>query len=100
MANGLDTEITGEMLAALPDPLFGLTESGRYAAVAGGQDERLYHDGSNLIGCYLQDVMPASAAAWFQTRRSIGPSARAATGSSSIVPLRRPGGKEPGARRS
>ncbi len=52
------------VLGALPDPVFVLTESGRYAGVFGGTDEGYYHDGRALVGRRLQDVLPQELAAW------------------------------------
>lgn len=54
-----------EALAALPDPVFVLTESGRYAAIFGGQDRDHYHDGSCLVDFSLYDVLPPARADWF-----------------------------------
>ena len=45
------------LLAALPDPAFILTRSGRYAAIFGGTDSRYYHDGSSLVGKSIADVL-------------------------------------------
>jgi diguanylate cyclase (GGDEF)-like protein len=53
------------LLAALPDPAFILTRSGRYAAIFGGTDSRYYHDGSSLIGKSLHDVLNPEKAGWF-----------------------------------
>ena len=53
------------ILAALPDPAFILTRSGRYAAIFGGSDKRYYHDGSNLVGKTMHDVLHAEKAMWF-----------------------------------
>lgn len=50
---------------SLPDPTFILTESGRYAAVLGGKDNRYYHDGSSLVGKYLKEVLAPAKAQWF-----------------------------------
>lgn len=61
----LTAEIAREMLSALPDPLFVITESGRYGAVLGGNDEAFYHDGSHLTGRYLNEVLPQPKADWF-----------------------------------
>ncbi|MES1951403.1 diguanylate cyclase [Salinisphaera sp. S4-8] len=55
----------GEALAALPDPVFVLTESGRYAAIFGGQDREYYHDGSFLVDFSLYDVLSQAQADWF-----------------------------------
>lgn len=38
-----------DMLSALPDPVFVLTESGRYAALIGGHDRQHYHNGEHLV---------------------------------------------------
>lgn len=54
-----------EMLAALPDPVFLLSESGRYLMLLGGHDVRYYHDGSHLVNFSLHDVLPADKANWF-----------------------------------
>lgn len=59
------------LLAALPDPAFILTRSGRYAAVFGGTDSRYYHDGSGLVGKHLGDVLNAEKAAWFGAQIAI-----------------------------
>ncbi len=53
------------ILKALPDPVFILTRSGRYAAIFGGSDARYYHDGSSLIGQRISDVLVAEKADWF-----------------------------------
>ncbi|WP_275790260.1 GGDEF domain-containing protein [Pararhizobium gei] len=55
------------ILAALPDPAFILTRSGRYAAIFGGSDHRYYHDGSSLIGQSIFDVLNLEKARWFST---------------------------------
>ncbi|WP_339616642.1 diguanylate cyclase [uncultured Gilvimarinus sp.] len=54
-----------DMIAALPDPVFVLTESGRYVALLGGHDRQYYHDGSHLVDFTLNDVLPAEKADWF-----------------------------------
>ena len=54
-----------EALAALPDPVFVLTESGRYAAIFGGPDRAHYHDGACLVNFSLYDVLPPARADWF-----------------------------------
>jgi diguanylate cyclase (GGDEF)-like protein len=59
------------LLAALPDPAFILTRSGRYAAIFGGTDARYYHDGSGLIGKSIDDVLNADKAAWFTAQIAI-----------------------------
>ncbi|MFZ1492164.1 MAG: hypothetical protein WAU60_01990 [Candidatus Competibacter denitrificans] len=52
------------VLAALPDPTFILTRSGRYVAVFGGSDSRYYHDGTNLVGRFITEVVDQERAAW------------------------------------
>ncbi|MDX1300975.1 diguanylate cyclase [Photobacterium sp.] len=56
------------VIAALPDVVFILTESGRYADIFGGQDSNFYHDGSVLKGVSLFDVLPHDKAVWFLHR--------------------------------
>ncbi|WP_410497733.1 diguanylate cyclase [Chitinibacter sp. S2-10] len=53
------------ILKALPDPVFILTRSGRYAAIFGGIDTRYYHDGSHLVGQSMSDVLADEKTAWF-----------------------------------
>lgn len=53
------------ILKALPDPVFILTRSGRYAAIYGGTDARYYHDGSSLVGQRISDVLHQDKAEWF-----------------------------------
>jgi diguanylate cyclase (GGDEF)-like protein len=53
------------ILSALPDPVFVLTESGRYVTLIGGQDRQHYHDGAHLVDCGLYDVLPKAKADWF-----------------------------------
>lgn len=62
-----------EILTALPDPAFVLTESGRYAMTLGGTDTRYYHSGTQLLNLTLHDVMPATKADWFlkEIRRAL-----------------------------
>lgn len=59
----LSTEQLPALLDALPDPLFVLSESGRYLGVFGGSDTGYYHDGRHLVGLTLSEVMPADKAA-------------------------------------
>ncbi|GJI94939.1 GGDEF domain-containing protein [Duganella caerulea] len=59
------TEQIAALLAALPDPAFIFTRSGKYAALFGGTDARYYHDGSSLVGKRIGDVLNAEKAAWF-----------------------------------
>lgn len=60
-----------EVLAALPDPAFLLSEQGRYLAVYGGKDARYYHDGSGLVGACIRDIMESSKAQWFLDKIAI-----------------------------
>lgn len=60
-----NSDLLLEILAALPDPAFVLTESGRYAMTLGGTDTRYYHSGTQLLNLTLHDVMPAAKADWF-----------------------------------
>lgn len=53
------------VLAAFPDPVFVLSESGRYVEIYGGTDSRYYHDGSGLVGKRIQDVLQPDKAQWF-----------------------------------
>lgn len=73
--NTSDKELQLKMaaLAAVPDPIFILTESGRYAAIIGGPDRSMYHDGSCLVDFSLYDVLPEAKADWFadQIRRTL-----------------------------
>lgn len=54
-----------QVFAALPDPTFILSRSGRYIAVYGGSDARYYHDGSHLVGKTVGEVLNPDKAAWF-----------------------------------
>ena len=56
------------VLDALPDPAFILSRSGKYVAVFGGRDKRYYHDGSNLVGLYIADLIKSDKAQWFIDR--------------------------------
>ena len=58
-------DILLDMMLALPDPVFVLTESGRYAALIGGHDRQHYHDGAHLVDFSLYDVLPKAKADWF-----------------------------------
>jgi diguanylate cyclase (GGDEF)-like protein len=53
------------ILAALPDPAFIVTRSGRYAAAFGGSDLRYYHESSFLIGKTMREVLVPEKANWF-----------------------------------
>ncbi|MBD1582863.1 GGDEF domain-containing protein [Pseudoalteromonas sp. S16_S37] len=61
----INAEQMSAVLAALPDPVFLLSRSGKYVAIYGGKDERYYHDGSNLIGKSIHDLIEAEKANWF-----------------------------------
>ena len=65
------------ILTALPDPVFILTRSGRYAAIFGGADARYYHDGSSLVGKTLFDVLHDDKANWFLEQIGIALDSRA-----------------------
>lgn len=54
------------ILKSLPDPVFILSETGRYLSIFGGSDERHYHDGSKLVGLFFKDIMDKETAKWFQ----------------------------------
>ncbi len=60
----LDRDQMLVVLNALPDPVFVLTESGLYAGLFGHADPNYYHDGHDLVGCSIQDVLPAEVASW------------------------------------
>jgi len=52
------------VLDALPDPVFVITEKGRYVGVFGHSDLKYYHDGHDLIGASVYEVMPLDIAQW------------------------------------
>ncbi|MGR5251639.1 diguanylate cyclase [Vibrio astriarenae] len=56
------------LISALPDLVFVLTESGRYAAIFGGQSPEQYHQEHSLVGASLFDVLPKEKAKWFLDR--------------------------------
>lgn len=60
-----EIELLRAMVKALPDPVFVITESGQYLQIAGGKDLAYYHDGGDLKGLSLYDVMPEDKANWF-----------------------------------
>lgn len=60
-----ETELLQAMVKALPDPVFVITESGYYLETAGGGDSSYYHDGSDLKGMALHEVLPKDKADWF-----------------------------------
>lgn len=53
------------LISALPDLVFVLTESGLYGDIFGGNDSTLYHEGGQLIGSSLYDVLPKEKADFF-----------------------------------
>ncbi|WP_440053904.1 diguanylate cyclase [Pseudoalteromonas sp. T1lg65] len=61
----INIEQMSAILAALPDPAFLLSRSGKYLAIFGGKDARYYHDGSNLVGHNIQELIKPDKAAWF-----------------------------------
>ena len=60
-----------EVLTAMPDPVFIITETGRYAAFFGGSDINYYHDGSPLVGLSLSDVLPSAKVEEFLSQIAI-----------------------------
>lgn len=56
------------IITSLPDMVFVLTESGRYAAVLGGESSEQYHDGAFLEDFNLFDILPKQKAIWFIER--------------------------------
>ncbi len=52
------------VISALPDMVFVLTETGRYAGIFGG-NSHLYHEPSKLKNMTLFDVLPEEKARWF-----------------------------------
>lgn len=60
-----EIELLRAMVKALPDPVFVITESGQYLQIAGGKDPAYYHDGCDLKGLSLHEVMPEDKADWF-----------------------------------
>ncbi|MBA2882041.1 diguanylate cyclase (GGDEF)-like protein [Desulfosalsimonas propionicica] len=68
-----EIELLRAMVKALPDPVFVITESGHYLEIAGGKDPAYYHDGDDLKGLSLYNVMPKDKADWFleQIRKTL-----------------------------
>jgi len=60
-----EIELLQAMMKALPDPVFVITERGYYLEIAGGRDPSYYHDGSDLKGMTLHQVLPEDKADWF-----------------------------------
>ncbi|WP_253820838.1 sensor domain-containing diguanylate cyclase [Vibrio sp. 99-70-13A1] len=54
--------------SALPDLVFVLTDSGRYAEILGGESPEQFHNAVNLKGMSLYDVLPEHKADWFVNR--------------------------------
>lgn len=61
----ISIEQLSSVLDALPDPAFLLSRRGRYLAVYGGKDARYYHDGSELVGSFISDLISSEKAKWF-----------------------------------
>lgn len=61
----INVEQMALVLEALPDPAFVLSRSGKYIAVFGGRDTRYYHNGSDLVGLYVADLIKPDKANWF-----------------------------------
>lgn len=61
----IEVKVLRAMMMALPDPVFIITESGKYIEIVGGLDELFYHDGSFLKGKTIYDVLPRKKADWF-----------------------------------
>ena len=55
------SEQLNSLLCALPEPVFVLTRSGRYAGFFGGKDTRYYHAGQQLLGQTLHMVFRSMA---------------------------------------
>ena len=64
----IPTDQLAAILAALPDPAFLLSETGRYVAIYGGKDARYYHDGSGLVGARITDLIHREKADWFMAQ--------------------------------
>lgn len=61
----ISVEQMSSVLSALPDPAFLLSRRGKYLAVFGGRDSRYYHDGSDLVGSFIADLISPEKAQWF-----------------------------------
>jgi diguanylate cyclase (GGDEF)-like protein len=53
-----------EIMSAIPDPVYILTRTGRYAAILGGSDSRYYQHSRNLVGKSIRDVLNEKKADW------------------------------------
>ena len=51
--------------SAIPDPIFIISEHGRYSGLIGGADKKLYHAGTSLVGKYLHEVLDKEKADFF-----------------------------------
>lgn len=60
-----ELELMRELVSALPDSVFVLTESGRYALIGGGGDPVHYPEVARLTGLSLHDVLEPGYADWF-----------------------------------
>lgn len=60
-----EVELLRGLVSSLPDPVFVLSESGRYVLISGGQDSSYYHDARHLTGLTLYDVLAEEQADWF-----------------------------------
>ncbi|MFO7983367.1 MAG: diguanylate cyclase [Desulfuromonadales bacterium] len=48
------------LASSLPDPILVLDYNGRYVSVIGGTDRKYYDSCHQLVGCYMQDILPES----------------------------------------
>lgn len=46
------------LASSLPDPILVLDYNGRYVSVIGGRDRKHYDSSHQLVGCYMQDILP------------------------------------------
>lgn len=60
----LDSDQMLAVLDALPDPVFVLDPNGRYLDLYGYADPDYYHDGHDLVGKRVHEVMPFEPAQW------------------------------------
>ena len=65
MSISKENEKLEAVISALPDLVFVLTESGLYGDIFGGGDAELYHEGGQLVGSSLYDVLPKEKADFF-----------------------------------
>lgn len=57
-----------EIISLLPDPVFILSESGKYVDFLGGEDQHTYHNGHPLVGRSLYDALSKEKADWFMVQ--------------------------------